>query len=124
MNTQNITHRIRQILWLILFSCLSITLSAQEPGNKTTDLLSIAKPGTAKGWIDIRDNIHIQPKDLFTDYKNLFGLGMEDEMKLIDQKTDQLGMTRYKYYQYNQGYRIDGADVLGTSRAGGWTCRA
>ncbi len=118
MNTQNITHRIRQILWLILFSCLSITLSAQEPGNKTSDLLSIAKPGTAKGWIDIRDNIHILPKDLFTDYKNLFGLGMEDEMKLDNQKTDQLGMTRYKYYQYNQGYRIDGADVLVHERAG------
>ncbi|MBP9883360.1 MAG: M4 family metallopeptidase [Chitinophagales bacterium] len=118
MNTQNITHRIRQILWLILFSCLSITLSAQEPGNKTSDLLSIAKPGTAKGWIDIRDNIHILPKDLFTDYKNLFGLGMEDEMKLDNQKTDQLGMTRYKYYQYNQGYRIDGADVLVHERDG------
>lgn len=118
MTTQNIMQRILQSLWIALFSCLPATLIAQETGSKTTDILSIAKPGTVKGWIDIRDNINIQPVSLFTEYKGLFELGNNDEMKLVDVKTDHLRMTRYKYYQFYRNYRIDGTDVLVHEKAG------
>jgi Zn-dependent metalloprotease len=96
----------------------SLSLAAQESISGKTDLLSIARPGNPKNWIDIRDQVNISPLTIFTEYGSLFGLGNNDVMKLAAQKTDRLGMTRYKYQQYFGNYRIHGADVLVHERNG------
>ncbi len=111
MNALRLTNTVCYLLLLLLLLWIQQT-SAQQINPVANDLLDIAKPGNQKGWIDIRDNINISPSIMFTEYKKVFQLGNDDEMRLKEQKTDKLGMTHYKYYQYYNGYRIDGSDVV------------
>lgn len=72
-------------------------------------LAKIAKPESTPGWIKFKDDANINPKTLFTDYKQAFNLGKDDKMILEETSKDNLGYTLYSYQQYYKNVKIDGA---------------
>lgn len=102
----------RLSLMLVASTLLAVGLQAQDTSPGKTDKNNIALPGGVNGWIEIRDEVNVDPKVVFTDYKSFFGLNGNDEMKFIRAKTDDLGMTHDRYQQFYKGYQVIGADMV------------
>lgn len=101
------------LITVLLFAWVMQTLNIHAQGNKEiAPEKNIALPGGIRGWVEIRDEVMISPAQIFSDYKDFFGLGTQDEMKLMRSATDDLGMTHDRYRQYHKGYRVIGSDMI------------
>jgi bacillolysin len=102
---------------LFIVACLSIMVTqysyAQNERNFWNDeMVRIATPTSNEDWINIKPDIRISATSFFVNEKNALGLSFNDEMRLFKTETDKIGFTHYRYYQYNSGYRILGAEFF------------
>ncbi|MGQ0826803.1 MAG: M4 family metallopeptidase [Bacteroidota bacterium] len=88
-------------------------LAAQNSNTNVTK--AIAKDNI--NWLKFKTN-NLQVSTLFTDNKSAFGLGENDQMQLLKQETDQLGMIHYRFKQMYKSIPIDDADYLVHERNG------
>lgn len=94
----------------VLLMLCSSKLNAQQKLNK--EIYSIAKSTSKPGWIDFDDKIELNANTLFTQNKNAFDLGTEDEMRLVKIQSDKLGFKHYRFEQYYKGIKISGAQYI------------
>lgn len=103
---------------LLLVSVLLTAGVYAQDATSPSDKNAVTLPGGIKGWIEIRDDVNIEPGQIFTGYKEIFGLGSYDEMKLVRTKSDDLGMHHDRYQQFHKGYRVIGSEMIVHSKNG------
>jgi Zn-dependent metalloprotease len=75
------------------------------------DLITTSSP--EKGWYYFDKNKKINPKDLFNNYHNSFGLSQQDEMRLHkERKSLNEGEVFYRFQQFHSGIKVVGAEYI------------
>jgi|GEM_PF-6378805 len=77
-----------------------------------TSILSISKNVFGNAWIEFKDELNIDPLEIFNNYKIAFGLTDKDQMILTKTSSDELGMTHYKFQQYHIGIKVEGGEYI------------
>ncbi|PKP21055.1 MAG: hypothetical protein CVU05_07665 [Bacteroidetes bacterium HGW-Bacteroidetes-21] len=88
--------------------------------NATSQVAQKANPGLSgvawskgnTGSLSFKPQANIAAANVFKTYSADFGLGNNDEMKLLRVDEDKQGMRHYRYQQYHYGYAVDGAIYL------------
>lgn len=85
--------------------------SAQPAANNTWHTLDkICRIHDAGSFLFFREELKINPHNIFETYKSNFGLQQEDEMNLYrTQEHTTAGVTIYRYQQYHNGIKVHGA---------------
>lgn len=99
----------------LLIACVMLMLikvQAQDVSINNPRLMKIAKENSKPGWINFRGEVKLNPITLFEDYRMEFGLSAADEMRLTKSETDETGNTHHRFQQYNNGYKIQGAEYI------------
>jgi len=107
----------KKIITTILILTIGATyfmVSAQPANENRRDSLNsqmkkIAKPESEPNWIKIKEDIKIDPKTIFIEYRSAFNLKEYDKMVLYETVTDDLGFTHHRYQQYYKNIKVDGA---------------
>lgn len=81
----------------------------QKNDSYLSKLRQIATFKDNPDWITVKSEKSINAKRIFEFYKDAFGLGKSDNMKLVETKTDKLGFTNYRFQQYYKGIPVEGA---------------
>jgi len=88
-----------------------------QPQN--LEIKEISERVSPNGWVYIKPSVKINPYEIFIKYKNAYGLGDYDEMKLIKiQDEPETGMKHFRYQQFYKGIIIEGADYIVHSKEG------
>lgn len=69
-------------------------------------------------WITVPAEVSISPEQFFNRYEEQIGLSPADELRLRQAWSDQLGFTHYRYEQYHNGVKVDGAQLVLHARDG------
>ncbi|MBI4648811.1 MAG: M4 family metallopeptidase [Bacteroidia bacterium] len=77
-----------------------------------SELNKIAKTTSQPGWIIFRDDVQINPENIFQQHKISFGLKADDDMILYKEDDDNLGFRHYRYQQKHKGIKIEGAEYI------------
>ncbi|MFN8239117.1 MAG: M4 family metallopeptidase [Chitinophagales bacterium] len=72
-----------------------------------------------KGWINFTEDNLISPTKLFADFKKDFGLGKDDDMRIIKTATDELGFTHIRFQQYYKSKKVIYAEYIVHTSADG-----
>lgn len=106
----------KKTLLLITFCglILNSVLSQNPLNNKSTKKLSeIANLKYGESLLIFKPELNIGVTDVFTRYKEYFGLTSSDEMRLVNTETDQIGFVHYKFQQYHHNVLVmDGVFIL------------
>lgn len=101
--------------WLAFF-ILMLSMQILDAQDKKQPYSILQNPLLAEEsspkWMNFKKNTSLDGRTIFQQYKSAYGLGLDDEMRLIKTKEDKLGFTHYRYQQYYKGFKIDGAEVL------------
>ena len=103
-----------------LFVCFFIcTASIKTNEFKRSENSSINAPSYFQeqeleniNWVSLNLEIKNSPVEFFSKWKSLFKLSNEDNFKLIQQKTDDLGHNHYYYNQSFKGIPIELSSVI------------
>ena len=95
-----------------LLFLLVVVVFANSFAQNATKLSDIAMQKGQKGWIQFLQNKNIAPEQVFTVYKEAFGLTASDAMQLIRKENDQIGYSHFRYQQYFKGIPVEGAVYL------------
>jgi Zn-dependent metalloprotease len=105
----------KKILYTGLFLIWLITVLngsyAQPVQHKTKPGLDkICRMHDAGSFLFFKQELKINPNNIFETYKSNFGLQKEDEMNLYrTQQHSTAGVTIYRYQQYHNGIKVHGA---------------
>jgi len=100
----------RNIFTLVVCSVFVFaSFTANSQTNKNSSLTKIAWLNGTNGAIKFKPQIKLSGNKIFLAYKSAFGLGVNDEMKIIRQENDKLGFVHYRYQQYFKSLPVDGA---------------
>jgi Zn-dependent metalloprotease len=106
-----------KIAVLILLSLQVLHLNGQElPQFVRSDnakIKALTKKIDPNGWLEFKKGVKMTPKNLFSDLKDAFGLGANDEMKVQREDIDdKVKMKHIRLQQYVGEYPVEGADFL------------
>jgi bacillolysin len=76
------------------------------------EMKEIAQSTSKVGWVDIKEDVHIEPQQLFLLHKAAFGLGINDEMILRTTNTGISGTNHYKFDHYYKGVKVEGSEYI------------
>lgn len=100
----------KQVVIVFIFS---LFLNTQIFGQiKELDLSQIGNVVHENGWIEFKGTTRIDALTLFDVYKATFDLSQYDEMRLMRSENDDLGYTHYRFAQYHNGIKIEGAEFI------------
>ena len=102
--------------WFILFTIN--TGYAQKNLNTTSSISRIAWTKGSPSWITFKPQVNMPGNQILLAYKAEFGLSDNDEMKIIRQETDKIGLTHYRFQQYYKGVPVDGAVYIIHDKSG------
>ena len=105
----------KKIFLIIILSFVASLIFAQISNVK---LAQITQSGTFPGWITFKQDIKINPENIFSEYKNAFNLGLNDEIKILKQESDNLGFTHYRFQQYYNNIPVRSAIYIIHSKEG------
>jgi len=100
---------------LVLTIAANFFIVSAQPGDENKgvslnpQMKKIAKPESEPNWIKFKEDVRIEPKTIFIDYKSAFNLKEDDEMIIYEVLMDDLGFTHYQFHQYYKNIKIDGA---------------
>ena len=96
------------MFWLLTGLNHTAAQSAQEKSGPSLD--KICRMYNAGSFLFFKEELMIDPNTVFQTYKTNFGLQQEDEMSLLrSQQQDKAGVTIYRYQQYHNGIKVQGA---------------
>jgi len=105
----------KRIIFISLLCFFSLIEGAsQEKDNSIHDvfvkykLSDIAMSHYDNGWVEFNPELNIDPEKIFEDYKQYFGLGKNDKMKLEKINVEENGMEHYRYQQYYKNIKVEG----------------
>ena len=117
--------RINRIFLLFISISIGITSMAQQQEFMNKDMQKIAKENSNKNWIFLKENINIDAKSIFLNYKKEFSLSNNDSFVLYKTKKntdlpkppsvdgasnpDYDSGVHYRYQQYYKGLRVEHA---------------
>lgn len=93
--------------FIILF--ISGSVFAQPLNNGLFEKHKLSEIATAKyggSIIVFKPELKISVQDVFVRYKSNFGLGSQDDMRLIRTETDKFGFVQHRYQQYHNNVPI------------------
>lgn len=103
----------------LLSACLLLVLTMQA---QTTHQSAKEKfeqsfiPPSDPDWITAREESHIAPEIFFSQFGEGIGLTADDEMRLVRENTDELGILHQHFQQYHKGYKVTGGEFILHSR--------
>ncbi len=81
--------------------------------NNTKKLSDIANLKYGESLLIFKPELNISVTDVFTRYKENFGLISSDEMRLVSTEQDKIGYTHYRFQQYHNNVLVmDGVFIL------------
>lgn len=95
-----------------LFQMVAISQNAvnNSKANKLSEIATIRYGGSV---LVFKPELNIGVNDVFTRYKEYFGLTANDEMRLIKTETDEFGFVQYRYQQHHNNILVaDGVFIL------------
>ncbi len=100
-------------IFAITFLSLSVFCSTSFAQNQTVSkkLSEIASVKNNGNWLTFKKN-DIKPAEVFTLYKEAFGLSANDNMILKKENYDGLGFKHLRYEQTYNGVKVDGAEFI------------
>lgn len=104
---------------LCLLAFIAGNVMAQDATPLNSKLQQIAKPGSTRQWVNFFDNSAIDPKTIFTVYKDAFELSANDEMVIRKTSKDELGYTHFRYDQKYKGRRVIYGEYIVHQQPGG-----
>lgn len=105
-------------LVLLFFSGL-VVIQAQNSNQFGKHKLSeIATSKYGGSVLIFKQELNISVDDVFSRYKSNFGLGNDDEMKLLNTETDKFGFVQHRYQQYHKNVPIMDAIFILHSKDG------
>ena len=111
MNNKKFT-QVFLVLCLFSMNFLSYTSQAQELDFSNQALQRLASPAGTSNWIHFNSGVDISATSVFQIHQAAFGLGANDEMKLLKKETDQLGFTHYRFQQLHQDLEVEAAEFI------------
>jgi len=69
-------------------------------------------PTAEPGWLRFRADAVVDPRTVASRYAESLQLAPGTDMRLVDETTDDLGITHLRYQQYFQGIEVEGAQWL------------
>ncbi len=84
----------------------------QEDAEYLSKLRQIAMFKENANWITFKTEKNINAQRIFEFYKEAFGLGDFDFMKLMKSEKDNIGVTTYKFQQCYKGFPVEGSVYL------------
>jgi Zn-dependent metalloprotease len=103
----------RVIYSLFFFLLLSGTITAQTDSTFWNDAMAqIAKPTSMEGWVQLKENIDFDYSDFFSENKEAFGLGVNDELILTKSKSDDFGFMHYRFQHTYKGVKVEGCEYI------------
>ncbi|MEP7144930.1 MAG: M4 family metallopeptidase [Ferruginibacter sp.] len=77
-----------------------------------SEMKKIAGPTSNADWINIKQEINLDPQTFFSKEKKALALGLNDDMRLNKTEKDKTGITHYRFDQFYKGYKIIGGEFL------------
>jgi len=108
------TRLLRGAMCVVILLTLPYAILAQL-SERVTEICEVVHP---IGWVKFKEGVNVAGDRVFLDYAENFGLGENDEMRLIRHWTDDLGFTHYRYQQFHAGVPIEYAMFTIQSRNG------
>ena len=87
---------------LLTIFCSSLLFSQSRKHLSTSAMLQNGN------WIELLPETHIGPDQFFDHFLNDLGLDDDYHFELIEESTDKLGFTHYRYQEHYNGYPIEG----------------
>ena len=107
----NYKNRFFRACTFALFLFLAHLASAQE-------LLKVADWDKSAGFIQMKANTKIEPLTFFAKYGKDLGLGEHDEMVLLREEADNIGMKHYRFQQKHKGIEVEHATMVVHAKGG------
>ncbi len=101
-----------KVFFLLASLCFGFIATAQN------NLHAIADYSTNSNWLTIKSNQTIRVTDFFEKYSTSLTKDGRSTFVLINEKTDELGITHSRYAQYINGVEVEGAQFILHSRNG------
>lgn len=95
-------------LFALVFALYCGTKLTAQSNNANLAKIAVAKDNP--DWIKFKANL--KATSLLTDYKEAFGLQVNDDMILSRKETDELGMVHYRFQQVYKSVPIEGAQYI------------
>lgn len=76
------------------------------------DLENIAAPNSKKGWLEFRDDVRLNARNLFKEHRDAFKLSVHDEMRERGALIDPGKFKHYRFEQFHKGVRIIGSEYM------------
>ncbi len=90
----------------------------QKTASVNPQLSKIAWTQKGSAWVNFKPAYKTAGNKVFLVNKAAFGLGANDEMRMIRQEKDKQGIIHYRYQQYHNGVPVDGAVYIIHEKAG------
>jgi bacillolysin len=94
----------------LLLALVSVCILAACQRSK--NIWDITEPSTTAGWITFKESANVNPKTAFKDYANLFQLAPGNEMVIVSEEKDELGMVHYRYKQFFKQVPVENAEFI------------
>ena len=80
--------------------------------QRSKNIWDITEPSVTAGWITFKESANVDPKSAFKDYAGLFKLAPGNEMVIVSEEKDELGMVHYRYKQFFKQVPIENAEFI------------
>lgn len=94
------------------FIFLLLTICILPGCKRTKNIWDITEPSLTPGWITFKKESNIDPKTLFKQYGNMFQIAPGNDLKLVSEQKDELGMVHYRYKQFFKNIPIEDAEFI------------
>ncbi|HEX3035962.1 MAG TPA: hypothetical protein VHT73_12710 [Thermodesulfobacteriota bacterium] len=81
-----------------------------EPKSK--NIWDITEPSVTPGWITFKEEANVNPETLFKDYAGIFQLAPGNDMVIVSEEKDELGMVHYRYKQFFKEIPVENAEFI------------
>lgn len=105
----------KKIILITVASFLLImggAFSQNDTSFWNSKIAEIAEPTSSPGWIRLKEDKNLQYQNFFTENKQAFGLGQNDEMILSRTNIDDLGFIHYRYQHTYKGLKVEGCEYI------------
>jgi Zn-dependent metalloprotease len=80
--------------------------------KQSKDIWDITEPSVTPGWLTFKEGANINPETVFKDYGTIFQIAPDNEMVIVSQEKDDLGMVHYRYQQFFKEIPVENAEFI------------
>ncbi len=91
---------------------LLVTICLLPACKRTKNIWDITEPSLTPGWVTFKKESNIDPKTLFKQYGNMFQIAPGNDLVIVSEQKDDLGMIHYRYKQFFKNIPIEDAEFL------------